>query len=110
MRLRIAEETSVLDLAGSFTIGPDLALFEREANRIITERRPEKLLLNLSNVMQLDSAGVGEIMILYDRARASNCRLGFVSPRANIRHILRITRVDGVIPVYKDEAEALASR
>ncbi len=62
----------------------------------------------MEGLIQVDSAGLGEIMILYTTAAAMQYRLAFVGPQKNFRQILRIIRVDGIVPSLDDEAAALS--
>jgi anti-sigma B factor antagonist len=99
----------VLDLKGRFTIGPSLSLFETAANRILAELKPHHLLLNLREVSQIDSAGLGEIMILYTAAAQVKCTLIVVGASPGVRQLLRITRADGILNLFDDETAAVSA-
>jgi anti-sigma B factor antagonist len=100
----------VLDLNGTFTLGPSLANFEKQVTQLLTEMRPSQLLMDLQAIERMDSAGLGEIMILYSMAREAKCTLGLVGANAGVRQLLHMTRADGVLNLYEDEAAALAAR
>jgi anti-anti-sigma factor len=108
VRERTIRDVAILNLTGSLTVGPSLALLESRANRVLQEFKPARLILNVEGLIQVDSAGLGEIMILYTTAAAMQCRLAFVGPQKNFRQVLRITRVDGIVPSFDDEATALS--
>ena len=99
----------VLDLKGRLTIGPSLSLFETAANRILADFKPRRLLLNLREVSQIDSAGLGEIMILYTAAAQVKCTLIVVGASPGVRQLLRITRADGVLNLFDDETAAVSA-
>jgi anti-sigma B factor antagonist len=98
-----------MDLKGRLTIGPSLSLFEQSANHILTESKARKLILNLREVSQIDSAGLGEIMVFYTAAARVKCMLVVVGASAGVRQLLRITRADGVLNLFDDEETAVSA-
>jgi anti-sigma B factor antagonist len=109
IRTRQVRGILVMDLTGQLTIGPSLALFETSANRTLAESAPRRLILNLRELSQIDSAGLGEIMILYSAAARAKCTLVLVAANVAVRQLLRITRVDGVLKLFDDEATAISA-
>ncbi len=105
---RQVRDTAILDLTGRLTLGPSLSQFESQATRALTEWKPRRLLLNVEGLSQVDSSGVGQFITFYGAASRLNCRVAFVAPAKNFRQVLRITRLDGVVPIFDTEAAALA--
>jgi anti-anti-sigma factor len=68
-----------------------------------------RVVLNLSAVRMMDSSGVGLLMELNRKLdqQGGVLRLAGIQPR--IRSLLALTRLDRVIEVHDDEAEAVAS-
>lgn len=61
-----------------------------------------RLLLDLSELTFINSAGLGVIVAVHRECREGGGALCLVAPREAIARVLRITRLDQLIPVYPD--------
>lgn len=105
---RQVDGVTVLDLSGKITIGVgDMAL--REAVRRTHERGGRKVLLNLKDVSQIDSSGIGELVSSYTMTTNRGGKLKLENLPPKVRDILHITQLITVFEVYEDEKEAVAS-
>jgi anti-anti-sigma factor len=68
-----------------------------------------KVVLDLSGVSSLDSAGIGELAYLYTRARSHNADLKCASPTPLVRDLLDLTNLDSVLEIHPTVGEALAA-
>jgi anti-sigma B factor antagonist len=98
----------VLDLRGDITIGEECRAL-REALRRLLARGQRKILLNLTEVMALDSAGLGELVSAYAAvARADGqIKLSALPPR--VEDLMALTKLLTVFDTYADEEAALNS-
>jgi anti-sigma B factor antagonist len=109
----ISERTSgnvfVLDLNGSITGGDGST--ERLADKVrsVLQRGGKHLVLNLSQVGYVDSAGLGELVQSYSTVvkQGGHVRLSGVTERLN--SLLVITKLSTVFESHDTEAAAIAS-
>jgi len=69
----------------------------------------QKLVLDLSGVSSIDSAGLGEIALLYTGARRENVDLKVAGPNALVRNLLELTNLDSVLEIHSSVDNALAA-
>ncbi|MCP3980995.1 MAG: STAS domain-containing protein [bacterium] len=99
---------SVVDLSGKITIGEgDVVL--REQIHDLLENGERKLLLNLSKVSYMDSAGIGELVACYKRATEKDGTVKLLNPSGKVYDLLQLTKLEEVFETYRDEKEALVS-
>jgi anti-anti-sigma factor len=68
-----------------------------------------KVVLDLSGVTSIDSAGIGELVFLHTRARSQNAALKYASPSPLVRELLDLTNLDSVLEIHPGIGEALAA-
>src|ERR1700691_3606853 len=68
-----------------------------------------KVVLDLSGVSSIDSAGIGELAYLYTWARSQNADLKCASPTPLVRDLLDLTNLDSVLEIHPSVPEALAA-
>ena len=67
----------------------------------------KKILLNLRNVTYIDSSGLGELVACMTTVRNRGSRLRICNVDVRVYDLLRMTRLDLVLNLEKDEATAL---
>ena len=75
--------------------------------RVITDETYRGLVVNLANVSFIDSTGVGVLVGVWHRVRATQTCLALAEPSRQARNILETTGLMKVLPVYDTEAEAV---
>ena len=68
-----------------------------------------KLLLNLTDLTQIDSSGLGIIVGSYVSLRKKGGDLKLLCPRRRVLQVLGVLRLLNLIPSFEDETQALAS-
>jgi anti-sigma B factor antagonist len=68
----------------------------------------EKIVLDLSGVSSIDSAGIGELVLLHTWAQSRNADLKWANPSPLVRELLDLTHLDTVLDIYPSLSEALA--
>jgi anti-anti-sigma factor len=76
------------------------------AFRIQNESR---VLIDLSTVSRIDSAGLGVLMNCYCHTLKNEGALKLLNPSARVKEVLRITRIDSVLPSFEEESVAIES-
>ncbi len=66
-----------------------------------------KVVLDLSGVSSIDSAGIGELASLYSRAQSENANLKYASPSPIVRDLLDLTNLNSVLDIHPSVGEAL---
>ena len=67
------------------------------------------ILLNLAGVTYIDSAGLGVLMNCYCHTLKNEGALKLLNPSARVKEVLRITRIDSVLPSFEEESAAIES-
>ena len=68
-----------------------------------------KVLIDLSRVSRIDSAGLGELMRCFTHTTRNAGALKLVNPSAQVKRVLSMTRIDSIVPTFEDERAALRS-
>ncbi len=96
-----AREVRVLRLNGPLTLG---TLFEFQ--NVVRDGNPGNLILDLTDVPYMDSAGLGSILGAYASCQQRGHRFALAGLGDRVKTILRITRVDDLLPIYSTLQEA----
>jgi anti-anti-sigma factor len=67
------------------------ALFSTTVRGLIPEGKPIRV--DLSNVVQVDSIGIGAFVSVWASAKKSGCDLKFIKPNALVQDVVDITRL-----------------
>ena len=107
--IRESGDVTVLDLQGRSTIdGGESELLDSHLRQLLANG-VRKLLLNLVNLIQVDSSGVGAIVAAYVYLKQQGGDLKLLCPRGRVLEVLTVFRLLDTIPSFEDEAQALAS-
>ena len=98
---------AILQLRGRICFREEAALFSRIAWRCLNSR--QHLILEMSAVEGLDSAGIGELVLLHMQARASGCEVRLVAPSKRVQELLELTNVASLFVVCPSLDAALRS-
>lgn len=79
-----------------------------EAGRLVTEDGAAGLLIDLTDALHIDSMGVGMIVSTFKSCQARNIKFALVGCSDKAGEVLRITRLDSILPNYEDLATARA--
>lgn len=83
----------------------------RALTDIVAEVLPSarRMVVDLAGVEVVDSAGLGELVLLHMWAEAAGYSLKFASPRNSVRRLLELTNLSAVFDAYGTVAEAMAA-
>ncbi|MGC9455157.1 MAG: STAS domain-containing protein [Phycisphaerae bacterium] len=96
----------ILNLEGELN-EDSISAFNGAVNHYYTERDAVDLVLNLSKVPFVDSTALERLLELQENLRDGLGRLKLVKCDENVRTILELTRLDGVLSVFDDVPEAV---
>ena len=91
-----------IQLGGRLTLGPQLLQFGRRVAEILARRSACGVLLDMGGVEEIDSAGLGELVILYTTASDYGCRLCLVGTTPRLAQLLETTKLSGILPCFDD--------
>ena len=67
------------------------------------------MVVDLGEVKVVDSAGLGELVLLHMWAEAAGYGLKFASPSKSVRQLIELTNLVSVFDVYPSVADAMAA-
>ena len=106
--IRELGDVTVVDLCGRSTIDGGSESLSRRLKELIADG-VYRLLLNLEDLSQVDSSGVGVIIDTVVRVRNRGGDLKLLSPRGRVLEVLRVLRLTKIVACFVDETEALTS-
>jgi anti-sigma B factor antagonist len=98
----------LISLSGKLSLGPQLTRFSKDAAKAVQTLRPKGVLLELSAIEEVDSSGLGELVILYTACDQVEARLGILTPSDRVARVIAATKLSGILPQFADAASATA--
>jgi anti-anti-sigma factor len=99
---KMEEQFGILHLAGSLTLSPSLSSLRDATRQILSSGNLAGLILGMSGVTTVDSAGLGELTIVYTFATRRNCGIRLVGVSAGLHKMLEMTRLDELLVTAAD--------
>jgi anti-sigma B factor antagonist len=99
---------AVVDIVGKITIGEGDVLLRQKVQELL-DAGESRILLNLEKVKYMDSAGIGELVACYKRAKEKEGTVKLLNPSGKVYDLLQLTKLEEVFDTYRDEGEALGS-
>jgi anti-sigma B factor antagonist len=108
LEVRRNGEVVILDLKGKLTAGLGDQLLREAIDELLAEEK-KKVVLNLSDVSFLDSAGVGELVAGLRTARRFGAQLKLLNLGERVYSTLDMARLLPTFEIFGDEDEAVRS-
>lgn len=108
MEKTVSEDVTVIRFAESVQLtgaSHELA----ELGRTVQGGGDTKVLIDLSRVSRIDSAGLGMLMNCYTHAVRNAGMLKLLHPNPQVQQVLAMTRIDTVVDTFHDEDAAITS-
>ena len=107
--IRESADVTILDLRGRSTIASgESELLSSLLQKLVTSG-VLKLLLNLTDLTQIDSSGVSIIVEKYASLRRQGGDLKLLRPGGRVLEVLRVLHLLEIFASFEDETQALAS-
>jgi len=100
-------EVMIVYCQGRIVYRDEAAALSRLVGEIIDSSG--KVILDLSGVSSIDSAGIGELVFLHTWAQARKADLKCASPSPLVRDLLHLTNLNSVLEIHPSVNEALAA-
>ena len=99
---RVEDNFAVLELAGALTLGPSLSSLRETARRTLDESKVAGVILHVAGVTSTDSAGLGELTVVYTFASKRGCPIMLAEVSSTMRKMLEVTHLDALLPSAAD--------
>jgi anti-sigma B factor antagonist len=99
LRTYVEGDATIVQCTGKLTAGLT-GILRDEVKRLIPGSK--KIVLDLTDLTQMDSMGLGTIVGLYVSAKASGTTLILINLSQRVRDLFRITNVWSILEVYGD--------
>jgi anti-sigma B factor antagonist len=106
---RTIGDVVIVDVSGKVTLGDGGDVVLKDKIHSLVQQGKKKVLLNLSDVSYVDSAGLGEIVQSYATVMKNGGQLKLLNVTKRIRDLLSITKLLTVFECHDSEADAVAS-
>ena len=80
-----------------------------QLRREVLEQSDSRVIIDLSRVTRIDSAGLGQLMGCYSHLVRNAGAMKIVNARPEVRRILDMTGISMLLPNYSDEQDAVRS-
>lgn len=108
IRKRRVGGVTIMDLTGRISIGEsNQTLHEALREAAGSDRRD--VLVNLSEVRNIDSSGLGELVAGFASLERSGGRMKLLNLSARITELMTITKLHTVFEIFDDEEDAIES-
>ncbi len=108
VELRKAKDVVIVDLKGKLTLGLGDQILRDTVDELLAENW-KKILLNLSEVSFMDSAGVGELVAGLRTCKRFGASFKILNVNERVQSTLYIARLLPIFELFESEDEALKS-
>ena len=98
----------VLHLTGPITLGQGTRKF-RDLIDLTLKSGKKKILLNMSDVYNLDSSGLGELVAAHQTVTREGGKLKLMKLTRRVHDVVQLTKVYTLFEVFEDEDTAVRS-
>ena len=91
----------ILSLSGPFTLGNMFKL-----QRALQEMHPQYLIIDITQVPYMDSAGLGLLVNFYVAAKKNGRKMAVTGAKPRIMALFELTKVDSLLPLYPTVEDA----
>ena len=107
LQTRAIDDVTVLYCRGRFTYRDEATAFSKKIGELLPHAR--RVVVELSGVEVIDSAGLGELVVVHMWIRASGCALKLAGANPRVRQLLELTNLLSVFDVHPTLDDALLS-
>ncbi len=97
--------TTIVHCKGRITYRDEALALSAEVVKLLSRSR--EVVLDLSGVEVIDSAGLGELIVAFMSGQITGCPVKLAAPNQRIRHLLELTNLTSVFEIYPSVQDAL---
>ncbi len=105
---RLVKGVVVIDIFGQLRLGEATSKLRAEVQQLLQDGH-KKILLNLAEVLHIDSSGIGELMTTYTTVQSHGGELKLLNLTKNVRNLMQVTRLFTIFDVQDDLDTAVQS-
>ncbi len=105
LKIRMYEDAAVVSCKGRIVYRREVSALSCAIDNLLPQAR--RIVLELSEVENIDGAGLGELLAMRARARAHSCTIAFANLSEHVRELLELTRVAFAFEIYPTVDDAL---
>ena len=105
---RLVDGVVIVDLFGQLKLGEGTSKLRQVVQELLGQGY-RKLLLNMENVLHIDSSGIGELMGCHQYVASQGGQLKLLCLSKNVRNLLEVTRLYSIFDTHEDLASAVQS-
>ncbi len=105
----IVGQVAVVRITGDITLNKGGDVLLKDKVQSLLQQNQKNILLDMSGVSYVDSAGLGELVQAYATTKNRGGALKLVSVTKRLKDLLVVTKLLTVFDTYDSEAEGLAS-
>lgn len=106
LQYRLVSGVAVVSVSGEVDVAT-CGLLRGALLRVVTDENYRGLVVNLADVTFIDSTGIGVLVGVWRRVRATDGGLAIAMPSPQVRRALDATGLTKVLSVYSLEADAV---
>ena len=106
---RMVGQVAVVKVTGDITLNKGGDVLLKDKVQSLIQQGQKDILLDLSGVSYVDSAGLGELVQAYATTKNRGGALKLLSVTKRLKDLLVVTKLLTVFDAYDTEADALAS-
>ncbi len=105
---REVDGVTVVQLEGRIVLGEESTAMREAVKNLLAENK-KKIVLNMSNVTFIDSAGLGTLVATFHSARNQGSALKLSNLGQKFQEVLQITKLLTVFETFESETAAIQS-
>lgn len=105
---REVDGITILQMDGRIVLGEESNSLRERVKSLLSDNK-KKIVLDMSNVTYIDSAGLGTLVATFHSARQQGATLKLSNLGQKFREVLQVTKLLTVFEVHDTEALAVAS-
>ena len=106
---RMAGNVAIVKVTGDITLNKGGDVLLKDKVQSLLQQGHKNLVIDLSEVSYVDSAGLGELVQAYATAKNRGGALKLLSVTKRLKDLLVVTKLLTVFDTYDSEADALSS-
>jgi len=106
--VRHSDDVVIVDLRGDLVMEDGEELLRQIIDELVAEGW-RKIVLNLSKVNRMDSAGVGELVASWKLANEFGASIKLLRPGDRVKYTLHLSQILPLLEVFENETQAVAS-
>ncbi len=100
-------DLTILELSGEIDVSESPKLRDMLLN--LLEENSGRLLVNMADIVYIDSAGLSVLIAANRRAKTMGGSFGLSNPQKSVEQVFKLTRMDKVFQIYPTVKEAVTA-